>query len=244
MNCSGFTSGNKRFTDNMYESPAFSGFTAGIRPGGAALTEHLLELCGFGSGARIADIGCGSGYTAALISSKYGYDITGVDCSLVMLKRGIGMNHGLCLVNAESRSLPFRNRSMDGLLMECSLSSMSDRGAVLCEARRVLADDGKFAVSDIYIRNLDTASAEMSGVNGTCLSGAMGEYEIKEMFAASGFRIIIWEDQSKLWREFIAGLIMNQNAGCEQGNIIVTDELFAVASVVKPGYYSLIAVKG
>jgi len=68
------------------------------------------------------------------------------------------------------------------------------------------------------------------------------------MLDDSGFNLLSWEDHSDLWREFAAGLILNNGSVCEIMSCGSSSEnnfniLMPEIIKSKPGYFSLIAEK-
>jgi arsenite methyltransferase len=223
-------------------------FPEGIRPGGAELTDRLVELCDFRSGSWITDIGCGTGFTLNHIRKKYGCNVAGADRSFAILDAGKKCSPGLMLINSDGRHLPFRDRSMDGVIAECTLSVMDDTPAVLDEISRILSDNGKLAISDIYIRRPEKAHLLKDAFGGGILSGVFTIDGLRAMLADSGFGTVLWEDQSKYWKEFIAGIIMNGGEQCGVGNCgrdseIFSEDFIEIASEVKLGYFTMVAGK-
>ncbi len=239
---------NRTGNMNLYENRIFSDLPEGIRPGGLPLTEHLIKLCGFNKGDMIVDIGCGSGLSLEMIRQKYCLETVGIDSSGVLLDSGIKKFPSLRLVQGNGKFLPFYDKSINGVIAECSLSVMDDPLKVLSEIGRVLSDYGRLAISDVYLRRPDTAGSFRNIVLAGCMSGAFIYDEIVSMLDASGFCLVLWEDHSDLWREFIAGLILNNGSICEimscgssSGNSLKI--LMPEILKSKPGYFSLIAEK-
>lgn len=233
---------------NMYEKEIFSRRPEGIRPGGLELTGYLVESCGFSAGARIVDAGCGTGISMDYISGKYGFDVTGIDLSRILLNKGHERSPGLRLINASGGCLPFRDHSVDGVLCECAMSAMHDKKGLLREINRILAEGGRLAVSDVYIRRPEYAGMVRYIPLKGCITGAMTYNELIKELADAGFRILLWEDRSDTWKSFIAKLIMDNGSLCE---VLKCDSLSAEFSVpmlatagkAKPGYYCMIAEK-
>ncbi|VBB08788.1 methyltransferase type 11 [Lucifera butyrica] len=178
-----------------------------MRPGGLALTGHLVDCCAFPRGARVVDIGCGTGVTVEYLREHGGLDAIGVDPSAMLLQQGRQRSPDLHLVRAAGEDLPFAAASVNGILAECSLSVMPDTGKVLDEMNRVLVPGGKLALTDIYIRE---QAASQDRPERT--AGALTRDELAGMLAESGFNVIVWEECSALLKEFVARYIMENGA--------------------------------
>lgn len=167
-----------------------------LSPGGTAITERMLALCGFVRGARVADIGCGAGETVALLRGAHGLAAVGIDSDETLVA-GLANPH---ILHGEAERLPFQEESMDGLLFECSLSKMRDADRVLGECARVLGPGGLLAVSDLYARGEPHV-----------FDGALYRLEswdaIRAQIEGAGFSLRRFEDCSpaltQLWGEMI-----------------------------------------
>lgn len=233
---------------NLYESSAFSGITGGIRPGGLTLTEHLIELCGFSEGDLIADIGCGYGLTIEHLRKRYNFETAGIDLSDFLLKAGSDRVPDLRLINGRGESLPFRDSSFNGVIAECSLSVMDDPALVFNEIFRILKPGGKFVMSDVYLRQPEYAENIRKLPLKGCLSGAFIYDELVTMSTDTGFNLLVHEEHSNLWKEFVAGLILNNDCICDIflcGCSVPGKNSIMMPEIVKarPGYFSIIAEK-
>lgn len=169
-----------------------------LRPGGLEITETALELCAFPRGAKIADIGCGSGVTVSFLT-KSGFEAFGIEADPERLAEARERTEG-CFMAADASDMPFEDAELDGVFFECSFSKMKDPGTVLSEAKRVLKIGGKIAVSDFY-----SAGEE------TILSGELGRVENKDSIErrldAAGFENLSFTDFTKaateLWGRMI-----------------------------------------
>lgn len=187
-----------------------------LRPGGLSLTKRLIDACAFGHKAKVADVGCGTGVTVQFLRDKYGISATGVDISATRLQEGRARTAGLRLIRAAAETLPFADGSLEGVLMECSLSVMQDADRVLAEVGRVLLPGGKLGITDLYFR---------AGVNSAFLpgdksqennkAGIMTRVDLAELLAVRGFNIIIWEERTDSLKEFVARFIMEYGSAEE-----------------------------
>ena len=151
----------------LYEHPAFQEASGpALRPGGAELTARGLNLCGFGPGDRVADLGCGPGATLGLLTGR-GLRALGLDASAEFLARARAEQPGTPLLRARVEALPLTDGGLDGLCCECVLSTLVDPGPVLAEMARTLRPGGRLLLSDLYARRPGAAG----GIAG-CAAGA------------------------------------------------------------------------
>ncbi|HWQ10656.1 MAG TPA: methyltransferase domain-containing protein, partial [Holophaga sp.] len=113
-----------------------------LRPGGLALTERALALCGFAAGARVLDLGCGTGATLARLAQA-GLRVLGLDVSASLL--ALARERRAPLVSGRAEALPLAGDSLDGVFCECVLSAVADPEATVAEIARVLRPRGVLA---------------------------------------------------------------------------------------------------
>jgi ubiquinone/menaquinone biosynthesis C-methylase UbiE len=113
-----------------------------------------MELWNLPKGAKVLEIGCGEGETLERLERKYGFDATGIDFSLEMVRlakeRGLQAN----IMYGDGEFLEdFPSRSFEGVVMECVLSLINLPDEALHEAYCVLKDGGMLFISDLYLKN-------------------------------------------------------------------------------------------
>jgi arsenite methyltransferase len=188
-----------------YESPAMLAATGTtIRPGGFILTERALGLCAFEPGGRVLDIGCGAGATVELMIRDYRLDATGIDLSTRLVSLGRERVPNLPLVIGDATRLPFADGLMDGVFMECVLSSTGTIDQVLTEAHRVLRSGGRLVLTDTYPRKTAAGSS--------CLVGAWAKDNIETGLRQAGFRLWLWEDHTYLLKQLTAEIILEHGS--------------------------------
>ncbi len=100
-------------------------------------------------GARVADIGCGSGRQAVPLVG-HGCEVIGLDLSEEMLRvarRKLATTHGLGkadFVVASAEALPVRSAAVDASVIYGSLHHFADAEAAVREAARVIEPGGQF----------------------------------------------------------------------------------------------------
>src|SRR3954468_21517313 len=103
----------------------------------------LREALAGAPGRRLADIGGGTGnYSRALRDE--GWDPVVVDRQPEMLARAAGK--GLETIEADARSLPLADASVDAAMLVSMLHHVEDPAAALTEAQRILRPGGRLAL--------------------------------------------------------------------------------------------------
>lgn len=200
-------------------------------PGRIALLERGLLLCGFRKGARVADVGCGSGEAVDYIGGVLGLDAAGVDIDDSAIAEA--RRHGRNCFKADAAVLPFASGEFDGVIFQCSFSKMERPDEVMRETARVLKAGGKALILDFF-------AGEREGD----FSGIMGRVEFKEKIYArlekAGLRLIHFEDRTRELREYWGQLIFDY--GVEELEKIIGNCSAVVAAKCRYGLF--IAEKG
>jgi SAM-dependent methyltransferase len=147
-----------------------------LHPGGRDATADLLDRADVGEGTRLLDVGCGAGDALALASDR-GAEAWGLD-------RSPGADRA---VRGDAATLPLRGDSVDVVLAECVLC-LTDLPRALSEAKRVLADGGRLALSDVVIAGeRPDISDELA--RAFCLTGARQRDHLFERVDEAGFTV-------------------------------------------------------
>lgn len=197
------------------------------RPGGFLITERAITICGFQKGARIIDIGCGSGASCKYLTDNYGLDVSGIDRDLATELSSAKM------IRASSEQIPFCDNYADGIFMECSFSLMENQAAVLSECSCALKEKGKLIISDMYAHG---EAAQFSG----CLGKIETRENIISLLEDNFFSIEHFEDFTHLLKTMWGQMILDKGAESFYCGLGVNPEIF---KRVKCGYYLLIASK-
>jgi len=193
---------------SLYESPALQAVTGpALRPGGLELTRRSLALCDLPAGARVVDIGCGTGVTVHYLRRHCRMEAFGLDRSSGMLGRARQRDPGLPLIQGEAACLPFRDRRLSAVMCECVLSLVENVDAAWREFYRVLAPGGLLVLADVYARAPDHAGDLTSLPVTCCLKGAKSRDELVNRMQRSGFTLLVWEDHSEALKRLAAQLV-------------------------------------
>lgn len=168
-------------------------------PGGAALTQELLDLAGVRAGQRVLDAGCGRGASVHLLADR-GCEAVGLDANPANARtaaRGAcGARAAFCA--ARATPLPFRDATFDAVVSECALCVFGDRAGFLGEAWRVLRPGGVLALADV---TLEAPRGSFAGAAGfaACLGGAVPRAELVAAVEAAGLeRARAWDRSDAL----------------------------------------------
>lgn len=206
-----------------------------LRPGGLALTRHALDACELPPGARLLDVGCGSGVTVQYLRER-GYSASGVDLSALLLQAGRQRAATLPLFQADAAALPLASGDLAALIAECSLSVFAETARILEEFHRLLRPDGILILSDLYVRDPAGLASLRSILPDSCLARAFIRKELLDLLAERGFDLLTWEDHSEIIKAFAGQSVSTMLQGTPANGMDALDVALAIARV-KPGYF-------
>lgn len=102
------------------------------------------------AGARVLDLGCGTGRIGAWARARGAAAVSGVDLTPAMLARAGARGVYDRLLRADVTRLPFAAASFDGATTSLAVCHVADVGAFFAEARRVLRPGGWLAFVDYH----------------------------------------------------------------------------------------------
>ena len=117
----------------------------------AMLEDYLADLA-LPDGARVLEVGCGTGAVARTLAVRPGVGkVVGLDPSPVFVQRARQIAAGvdnLSYVLGRGTALPFDDGAFDAVVFHTVLSHIPEAGAALAEAARVTAAGGGLAAFD------------------------------------------------------------------------------------------------
>jgi|SRR5579871_764771 len=158
------------------------------------LISTCMRLAGLKPGARVADLGCGSGVFTDLLS-KQGYQATGLDISPKLIALGRAKYPTVEFHEGDVEHLPFADGSMDGILLSGLVHHLPDPSRCAAEAFRVLKKGGSFVAFDpnrmnpfMYLYR-DRSSPFYSNVGVTENERPVLAHQIAAVFRNAGFKV-------------------------------------------------------
>ncbi|HMF21744.1 MAG TPA: class I SAM-dependent methyltransferase [Pseudolabrys sp.] len=187
------------FFDAHAESDEYDVFTPEANE---RLIAAFTRLSGLPPGARVVDLGCGSGVFTELLRRR-GYQSVGLDISPKLVALGRRKHPGLELIEGDAENLPFKSASLDGVLLSGLIHHFPDPRRLAREVGRVLKNGGRFVAFDPNRMNpfmwlyRDRASPFYSSVGVTENERPVLAWRVAEVFRNEGFRV---------QTEYLAGL--------------------------------------
>ncbi|MGH9874457.1 MAG: class I SAM-dependent methyltransferase [Pyrinomonadaceae bacterium] len=137
---------------------ARAGRGAGMEKGHRPVGEQGIELMALPAGARVLDVGCGSGWATRLMAEKASSGrVVGIDIADEMVKLASETSTSFSNVEfqvASAEKLPFSDAEFTHAFSMESLYYYADMLAALREIKRVLKPGGRFVtVVDLYQEN-------------------------------------------------------------------------------------------
>lgn len=179
------------FFDAHAASDEYDVFTPNSNAKLIAAFRRLTELR---DGARVGDLGCGSGAFTELLRQA-GYKAVGVDISPKLIALGRNKYPGLELVEGDVENLPFETASFDGLLLSGIVHHFPDPRRFAAEVFRVLRPGGRFMAFDPNRMNpfmwlyRDHSSPFYSSVGVTENERPILPRQVAGIFEEAGFRV-------------------------------------------------------
>jgi arsenite methyltransferase len=109
------------------------------------------------NGEICVDLGCGRGNDVLKMAEEVGSDgrVFGIDITDAMLDKARRTAQKLSVTNVEFiksnlESLPFEDNSVDLLISNCTINHVENKDALWSEIFRILKNNGRFVISDIY----------------------------------------------------------------------------------------------
>jgi arsenite methyltransferase len=175
-----------------------AGETAGI-PAEALLASlgcgNPTALADLSEGEVVLDLGSGGGIDVLLSAKRvgptgkaYGLDMTDEMLALALENKAKAGAENVEFLKGHIEAIPLPSNTVDVIISNCVINLSGDKRRVLTEAFRVLRPGGRFAVSDVIVREglPEPVKASMAMWTG-CVGGALEEQEFLALLREVGF---------------------------------------------------------
>jgi ubiquinone/menaquinone biosynthesis C-methylase UbiE len=180
------------FFDQHAAADAYNVFTT---ESNVRLFDTFKRLTGLKPGARVADLGCGSGVFSDLLQ-RAGFKTIGIDISPKLIAVGKSKFPALELLEGDIENLPFPDKSLDGVLLSGVVHHFPDPRRCVAEVRRVLREGGKFMAFDPNRCNpfmwayRDRSSPFYSSIGVTENERPVLAGQVRAVFSEAGFAVV------------------------------------------------------
>ncbi len=184
-------------TSNLYDATQTSQIPEGAVRASLGCGNPTL-LAQLKQGETVLDLGSGGGIDVLLSAERvgpsgkaYGLDMTD---EMLALARDNQRKAGVTNVEflkGDIENIPLPDNSVDVIISNCVINLSADKSQVLREAFRVLKPGGRFAVSDVVLRDGIPDQVRKSVMLWVgCIAGALQDSEYVAKLAEAGFEAI------------------------------------------------------
>jgi SAM-dependent methyltransferase len=229
-------------TSALYDA----GQTAGIP------AEALLASLGCGNptalaelheGDTVLDLGSGGGIDVLLSARRvaptgkaYGLDMTDEMLSLALENRARAGVENADFLKGHIEAIPLPSNTVDVIISNCVINLSGDKRRVLAEAFRVLRPGGRFAVSDVVVRDgLPPAARESMALWTGCVGGALEEREFLALLGEVGFERASIEPTREYSRDDARALLVGTGVDESLADAMDGKIFSAFVRATKPG---------
>ena len=177
---------------------------------GDTATRELIKLAGFTSDMHILDVGCGVGGSTRRLSHMTGCCVTGVDLSdqyidaAERLTQLLNMQERATFHAASALDMPFEDNSFDGAWSIQMGMNIEDKLSWLKEIYRVLKPDGRVVFYEVCGNRNTPVYFPVPWAQDSSMSFLVPPESFREVIAAAGFDIEVWNDKTDLAQKAFA----------------------------------------
>jgi SAM-dependent methyltransferase len=113
----------------------------------ARIIDGFVRLSGLAPGARVIDMGCGSGAFTGLLAAR-GYNVSGIDIAPKLIALARTKFPHIEFFTGDAENMPFEAKTFDGVLLSGLAHHFPDPRRLAAEVARVLKIGGRFVAFD------------------------------------------------------------------------------------------------
>ncbi len=240
--CCGATSESwDPITADLYDA----GETAGL-PAEALLASlgcgNPTALAELAEGEVVLDLGSGGGIDVLLSARRvgptgkaYGLDMTDEMLALALENKAKAGVTNVEFLKGHIESIPLPANTVDVIISNCVINLSGDKRAVLKDAFRVLRPGGRFAVSDVVVREgLPEAVKENMALWTGCVAGALEEMQFHSLLTDVGFTDVSIEPTRIYTRDDAVALLQGTGLDLALAEQVEGKVMSAFVRAIKP----------
>ena len=229
-------------TSDLYDA----GETAGL-PAAALLASlgcgNPTALAELHEGETVLDLGSGGGIDVLLSARRvgptgkaYGLDMTDEMLALALDNKAKAGATNVEFLKGHIEAIPLPSNTVDVIISNCVINLSGDKRRVLAEAFRVLKPGGRFAVSDVIVREGLPEPVKRSMALWTgCVAGALEEEEFLALLREAGFEDPSIEPTRVYSRDDAASLIAGTGLDVALADEVEGKIISGFVRATKPG---------
>jgi arsenite methyltransferase len=241
--CCGSTSAMRDpITADLYDSIDASALpeTALLASLGCGNPTALAELR---EGETVLDLGSGGGIDVLLSAKRvgptgkaYGLDMTDEMLALALENKQKAGATNVEFLKGHIEAIPLPSKTVDVLISNCVINLSGDKRQVINEAFRVLKPGGRFAVSDVIVREgLPPAVRDSMPLWTGCVAGALEEHEFIALLTEAGFENASIEPTRVYTRDDAAALLEGAGLDVALADAVEGRIMSGFVRATKPG---------
>jgi len=194
-------------------------------------------------GETVLDLGSGGGIDVLLSAKRvgatgkaYGLDMTDEMLALaVENKRKAGATN-VEFLKGHIEAIPLPSNTVDVIISNCVINLSGDKRKVIAESFRVLKPGGRFAVSDVIVRDrLPPAVRDSMPLWTGCVAGALEEREFIALLREAGFENASIEPTRVYTRDDAAALLEGAGLDLSLADAVEGRIMSGFVRATKPG---------
>ena len=241
--CCGSTSATRDpITADLYDS-----LEAGQVPETALLASlgcgNPTALAELREGETVLDLGSGGGIDVLLSAKRvgptgkaYGVDMTDEMLALALANKQKAGATNVEFLKGHIEAIPLPAKTVDVIISNCVINLSGDKRKVINEAFRVLKPGGRFAVSDVIVREgLPTPVRDSMPLWTGCVAGALEEGEFLALLQEVGFDAASIEPTRVYTRDDAAALLEGAGLDVSLADAVEGKIMSGFVRATKPG---------
>ena len=239
--------GSASATRDPISADLYDSLEAGEVPDTALLASlgcgNPTALAELREGETVLDLGSGGGIDVLLSAKRvgptgkaYGLDMTDEMLALAIANKEKAGATNVEFLKGHIEAIPLPSNTVDVIISNCVVNLSGDKRRVIDEAFRVLKPGGRFAVSDVIVREgLPAAVRDSMPLWTGCVAGALEEGEFIALLADAGFENATIEPTRVYTRDDAAALLEGAGLDVSLADAVEGRIMSGFVRATKPG---------